>query len=363
MAGPAHESNFWKNMLHRKMKIEDDLKLDFNNVLIKPQKSKLLSRNDVNIETSYVFKWSRMDWNGVPIFAANMDSTGTFEVYDVLHRHKIVTAFHKFYGPEDYLNFCKGRDFIDPNYFAVSIGMGKDDIQHLKNIADVIDFKIICIDIANGYLSHLVEFCKSVRSSFPNNIIIAGNVVTGELVDELITNGRVDIVKIGIGPGSACTTRLQTGVGMPQLSAIIECAEVAHRIGGHIIGDGGITCPGDMAKAFGGGADFVMAVFAGHYENPGEVITENGNKYKLFYGMSSKHAMEKHFGTMKSYRSSEGRCVRIPLKGKINDTVLDYLGGLRSACTYINAESVNQIAKCTTFIRVAQQLNCSLLAT
>ena len=208
-------------------------------------------------------------------------------------------------------------------------------------------------------MQNVVEFCQRIRQREPEIILIAGNVATREMTEELIINGKVDIVKVGIGPGSACTTRLKTGVGMPQLSCIIECADAAHGAGGFIIADGGITCPGDMAKAFGGGADFVMVggQFAGHEENPGEVIEENGEKYKLFYGMSSEHAMNKHYGQMAKYRSSEGRVVKIKFKGHIQDTVLDYLGGLRSSCTYINAKCIKHIPKCTTFVRVNNQLN------
>ena len=208
-------------------------------------------------------------------------------------------------------------------------------------------------------LKKMVDFCRLVRDMFPNLIIVAGNVATREMVEELIINGKVDVVKVGIGPGSACLTRMKTGVGVPQLSAIIECSDAAHGLGGFIIGDGGITCPGDMSKAFGGGADFVMmgGQFAGHDENPGKVIEENGKKMKLFYGMSSEHAMNKHYGQMAKYRSSEGREIKIPYKGPLENTILDYLGGVRSTCTYINAKCIKHIPKCTTFILANQQLN------
>ena len=340
------------------MKIENDLKLDFNQVLIRPKRSTLNSRSGVSLERTFKFKWSPLSWTGIPVIASNMDCVGTFEVYDVLSKHKMITAFHKFYQVEDYKSFKETRD-IDPNYFAISTGIGKEELKKLEDIINVIDFNIICIDVANGYISTLVDFCKTVREKFPDKIIIAGNVVTREIVEELILNGKVDIVKVGIGPGSACTTRMKTGVGMPQLSAIIECSDAAHGVAGQIIGDGGITCPGDMSKAFGGGADFVMVggVFAGHDENPGEITEVGGKYYKKFYGMSSKHAMEKHYGVMNDYRSSEGRCVEIPLKGKLNDTILDYLGGVRSTCTYINAPTIKEISKCTTFVYVSQQLN------
>lgn len=338
-------------------KIESEVKLDFHNVLIRPKRTALNSRSEIELDRTFKFKYSNVEWYGKPIIAANMSTTGTFEIYNILSKHNIITALHKFYSIDDYYEFKKNSP--NPNLFMISTGIGDESFQKLKSIFEVIDCNWICIDIANGYISKLIEFCAKVREAFPNKIIIAGNVVTRELVEELILNGRVDIVKVGIGPGSACTTRIKTGVGMPQLSAIIECADAAHGVKGHIIGDGGITCPGDMGKAFGGGADFVMAggIFAGHEENPGEIIEENGIKYKVFYGMSSKHAMETHYGKMDKYRSSEGRHIKIKLKGKLEDTVLDYLGGLRSTCTYINAKNIKDMSKCTTFIRVTQQVN------
>jgi GMP reductase len=292
--------------------------------------------------------------------SANMDTTGTFEVYDVLSKYKIITVLHKFYTLNEYKN---KKDTLDPEYYAVSSGISDKDYEKLVEIMEIMDCKFICIDIANGYLDGMVSFCKRVREKFPDKIIMAGNVVTREIVEELILEGKVDIVKVGIGPGSACTTRLKTGVGMPQLSAILECADAAHGVGGHIISDGGITCPGDMAKAFGGGADFVMVggQFAGHDENPGEIIEEDGKKKKLFYGMSSEKAQEIHYGSMAKYRSSEGRVLKIPYKGSLHDTVSDYLGGLRSTCTYINSDCIKHMPRCTTFMQVNQQLNTSLV--
>lgn len=345
-------------------KIENGMKLDFGNVLIRPKRSTISSRSEVDLERNFNFYSKNKDddvdikWKGVPIIAANMDTIGTFEIYDKLKEYKIITALHKHYTLEDYLEKNKS-DRLDPEYFMVSTGISDNDYVKLKSILSNINCKWICIDVANGYMNKLVEFCKKVRDLYPEKIIVAGNVVTREMVEELILNGGVNVVKIGLGSGSGCLTRMKTGVGMPQLSAIIECADAAHGVGGHIISDGGITCPGDMAKAFGAGADFVMmgGMFAGHDENPGELIEENGEKYKLFYGMSSKHAMEKHYGRMNNYRSSEGRCIKVKYKGPINETVEDYLGGLRSTCSYINAYNIKNMPKCTTFVQVSQQLN------
>ena len=345
-------------------KIEADTKLDFSNVLIRPKRSTVSSRSEVDLEREFKFvnRKGGSTWKGIPVIAANMDTTGTFDVYKVLSKFNIITAMHKFYKASDFHEYAM-RNPLNPDLFMVSTGISDANFENLVEVMDNVDCNWICVDIANGYISKLVEFCKRVRERYPDKIIVAGNVVTREIVEELILTGGVDVVKVGIGPGSACLTRKQTGVGMPQLSAIIECADAAHGVGGHIIGDGGITCPGDLAKAFGGGADFVMmgGQFAGHDENPGELIEKpDGNKYKLFYGMSSQHAMEKHFGKMDSYRSSEGRKIEVKYKGALKDTVEDYLGGLRSTCTYINAKGMKQMAKCTTFLRVTQQLNTTL---
>ena len=339
-------------------KIESGEKLDFHNVLIRPKRSTLNSRSEVDLTRSFKFKYSPKQWNGVPIIAANMDSTGTFDVYKCLSTHKIVTALHKFYTLDDYRYFKQNYN-INTQYFMVSTGINNNAIKKLQDIFKIIDCDWICVDIANGYISNFVAFCRKVREAFPDKIIVAGNVVTREMVEELLTHGMVDVVKVGIGPGSACTTRLKTGVGMPQLSAVLECADAAHGMGGQIISDGGITCPGDMAKAFGGGADFVMmgGQFAGHDQNPGDIIEKNGKKYKSFHGMSSDKAQEKHYGKMEKYRSSEGRVITIPYKGDLDHTVLDYLGGLRSTCTYINSPTIKQMSKCTTFVKVFQQLN------
>ena len=339
-------------------KIESGEKFDFNHVLIRPKRSTINSRSQVNLERDFHFKYSSKKWKGIPIIAANMDTTGTFGVYEVLKNHSMITAMNKFYTLEDYLQYKQNNE-LDQRYFMVSTGIHDNDLEKLNSILSHIACDWICIDIANGYIESLITFCKRVRELYPDKIIVAGNVVTREIVEELILNGCVDIVKVGIGPGSACTTRIKTGIGMPQLSAVLECADAAHGVDGHIISDGGITCPGDMAKAFGAGADFVMmgGQFAGHDQNPGEVIEENGKAYKMFYGMSSDKAQQTYYGKMNQYRSSEGRVMKIPYKGDLNTTILNYLGGIRSTCTYINARTIKQMAKCTTFVRVSQQVN------
>jgi GMP reductase len=341
------------------MRIEDEVKLDFKDVLIRPKRSTLSSRKEVDLNRTYKFKHSGQTWTGVPIMASNMDGVGTFNMASVLQQHKMFTCLVKSYNA-DVNNFLGHQ--LDLNHFAVSTGTSENDFQKLRIILTGLNLKFICIDIANGYSEHFGDFVSKVRSEFPDKIIIAGNVVTADMTQELILRGA-DIVKVGIGPGSVCTTRIQTGVGYPQLSAIIECADAAHGLGGHIIADGGCVCPGDVAKAFGAGADFVMlgGMLAGHDEGGGQKYEDfNYNPKKIFiefYGMSSDTAMEKHSGGVAEYRSSEGRTVRIPYKGPVHHTVLDLLGGLRSACTYVGAPSLKQLSKCTTFIKVNRQIN------
>ena len=334
-------------------------KLDFHQVLIEPKRSNLNSRSEVQLERTFTFQ-NGQTWTGIPIIAANMSTTGTFEVYEVLKEHKILTALHKFYTLDD---FVERKHTLDPEYFMVSTGISDVDYNKLCSICEIINIKWICIDIANGYIPKMLEFCQKVRKQFPDKIIVGGNIATPDIVPTLCMEGGVDIIKCGVGPGSACTTRLKTGVGMPQLSCIMDCGDAAHGVGRHIIGDGGITCPGDLSKAFCGGADFVMmgGVFAGHLENPGEIIEKmvNGEmkKFKQFYGMSSTHAMLKYYGKKNDYRASEGKLVEVPYKGMMKDTLEDYLGGLRSTCTYIGAKCIKHMSKCTTFILVGQQLN------
>lgn len=502
-------------------------KLDFNQVLIEPKRSNLNSRSEVELERTFSFS-NGQTWTGVPIIAANMATTGTFEMYKELQKHKMLTALHKFYDADDYKQFsyqCELHgDTFDPDFYMVSTGISDSDFEKLVRISQVVTVKWICIDIANGYIPNMLTFCQRVRASFPGAILVGGNIATPDMVTTLCIEGGIDVIKCGIGPGclqsgtqilmknnktgkqgrdvfkaieeieigdevinmygnpvkvtnvwnrgqkrvmklktayynecltltpdhelyvfddlrdefrwkcaidvdidhdfvlcpcnlsenytpdagdykerfilhsivqklvlneeaetwdievdcpthsfvanntivhnSACTTRLKTGVGMPQLSCIMECADAAHGIGKFIVGDGGITSPGDLSKAFCGGADFVMmgGVFAGHDENPGELIEKPSadgttQKFKLFYGMSSTHAMLTHYGKKNSYRASEGKVVEVPYKGKLIDTIEDYLGGVRSTCTYIGAKCIKHMPKCTTFVLVGQQLN------
>ncbi|MCI5081908.1 MAG: GMP reductase [Saprospiraceae bacterium] len=341
------------------MRIENEIKLGFKDVMFRPKRSTLRSRSQVSLKRTFRFRHGAEAWEGIPVMAANMDTVGTFEIASVLAQHQMFTAIHKHYSLEDWARFMRTADANIVEHIAVSSGTSQQDGEKLGAIlAQHPALRFICIDVANGYSEYFVDFVKQTRDRFPERVIMAGNVVTGEMVEELLLSGA-DVVKVGIGPGSVCTTRIKTGVGYPQLSAIIECADAAHGLGGQIISDGGCKTPGDVAKAFGGGADFVMlgGMFAGHDESAGELITEAGQQYKLFYGMSSDTAMEKYSGGVANYRASEGKTVKIAYRGPVEETVRDILGGVRSTCTYVGAIKLKELTKRTTFIRVMEQAN------
>jgi len=341
------------------MRVEYDIKLGFKDVMFRPKRSTLKSRSQVSLQRTFKFMHTSIEWTGVPIMAANMDTVGTFEMAAKLAEKDMFTAMHKHYSLDEWNAFLSNAPKGIENNIAVSTGTGEKDLEKVVAIfAANPQLKFICIDVANGYSEHFVAFVKSARQQFPDKVIIAGNVVTGEMVEELLLAGA-DIIKVGIGPGSVCTTRVKTGVGYPQLSAIVECADAAHGLGGQIISDGGCSVPGDVAKAFGAGADFVMlgGMLAGHDESGGQVVERDGKKYKQFYGMSSATAMEKHVGGVANYRASEGKTVEVEYRGAVEATVQDILGGVRSTCTYVGASQLKELTKRTTFIRVAEQEN------
>jgi GMP reductase len=368
------------------MRIEDEVKLDYSDVLIRPKRSTLGSRKEVRMERKFQFANYDRDiaqpepdeyhYEGIPIMASNMDGVGTFEMADRLAEFKVFTCLVKTYSVQQLVDYFDSDMPMRREYVAMSIGIKDEDQHKFRTVYEQVgdQLKYVCIDVANGYSQRFIEYVKEFRQQYPGIVIIAGNVVTADQTQELILSGA-DIVKVGIGPGSVCTTRIQTGVGYPQLSAVIECADAAHGLGGHIIADGGCTCPGDVAKAFAGGADFVMlgGMLAGHDEGGGEVITKTfvtnelssdgynrvseQKQFVQFYGMSSKTANDKHFEGLKDYRSSEGRTVLVPYRGPVVVTLQDVLGGVRSTLTYVGANKLKQLNKCTTFIKVHNQFN------
>lgn len=340
------------------MHIEETLKLDFKDVLIRPKRSTLTSRSQVELQREFVFHHSKKTYHGIPIIAANMDSTGTMEMAQTLGQHQLSVALHKHYSEEELITYFSALENKSTAFY--SMGITQSDFDKFSAVMSKAQNAIeyVCIDVANGYTEGFINFVKKVRGNFPHLTIMAGNVVTGDITEELILAGA-DIVKVGIGPGSVCTTRKMTGVGYPQLSAVIECADAAHGLGGQICADGGCVVPGDLAKAFGGGADFIMlgGMLAGHDECAGEVIERDGKQFKRFYGMSSRAAMDKYAGGVAKYRASEGKEVLLPYRGPVEASLQDILGGVRSACTYVGAHKLKELTKRTTFIRVTQQLN------
>ena len=339
------------------MRIERDLKLTFADVLIRPKRSTLISRSDVNLVREFTFRHTEETWDGVPIVAANMDTTGLFSIAEILQGHKMLTCTQKFYSTKEFSDAWGNG--VDSEFIAVTCGSTDESFELLKRkMATNKGLKMICIDVANGYREVFLNFVKKVRGAFPEKIIIAGNVATREMTEALILAGA-DIVKVGIGPGSVCTTRKVAGVGYPQLSAISECADAAHGLNGHVMSDGGCSSPGDVAKAFAAGADFVMlgGMLAGHDESGGELIEDSEGAYKSFYGMSSAKAMETHYGEIAEHRAPEGKEVRVPYRGSLEVTIQSILGGLRSACSYVGARRIKDLPKCTTFIRVSMTTN------
>ena len=337
------------------MRIIEDVKLDYKDVLIIPKRSTLSSRSQVKLKRAFTFR-SGNSWTGVPIIAANMDGVGTLDMDLQLAKMDLMVALTKHIEEVDLAERFK----LHLNSSIYSMGITDSDLQKFQFVysAAQAPYMRVCVDVANGYTQSFVDFIKRFRDKYPNIVLMAGNVVTPEMTEELILAG-VDIVKVGIGPGSVCTTRKITGIGYPQLSAVIECADAAHGLQGHIIADGGCSVPGDVVKAFAAGADFVMlgGMLAGHREGGASPFGDN-----KFYGMSSDTAMDLHNGGVAEYRSSEGKTVEIPYRGEVTPTIREILGGLRSACTYVGASELKELSKRTTFVRVTQQLNNSLNA-
>jgi GMP reductase len=342
------------------MRIETDVKLDFKDVLIRPKRSTLNSRNEVDIERSFRFYHTGSEWKGFPLIAANMDVTGTLAMAKALGRHGAMTALHKHYPEGALVEFFAGDDAAHAFY---SIGVNAADLEKFAAVRKRVSVRFLCIDVANGYSEKFLDTVKRVRDENPKAVIMAGNVVTGDMTEALILAGA-DIVKIGIGPGSVCTTRRVTGVGYPQLSAIIECADAAHGLKGQVCADGGCTVPGDVAKAYGAGADFVMlgGMLAGHDECEGEIRWEERDGEKVpvgmsFHGMSSEAAMKKYSGGVAHYRAAEGKSVETPYRGAVENTLAEIMGGVRSMMTYIGATQLKEVPKRTTFVHVTAQTN------
>ena len=364
------------------MKINNETKLDFDDVLLLPQRSILKSRSEIKLERSFQFYHSPRVWVGTPIMCANM-SFCSFSMARELSKHKMIACLHKYHNIEDLITyFINNPENID--YTFISIGYKKSDLDYLLQFKNKTNIQPnICIDVPNGHMDVFVKYCKSVRDHFPDSIIMAGNVTNVSSTQELIIYGGVDIVKVGIGGGSACTTRFLTGCGMPQLSCCIENAYVAHGLQngnkklGLICSDGGHKNAGDVCKALCADADFVMlgGYFAGSdpcdgewdYEDKVEHNNEMSridahNTYRTkktftYYGMSTHHSQEIYENNIKDYRASEGTKITVKYKGKIDIIIQELLGGIRSCCCYIGSNSIKNMSKCAEFCKVNQLHN------
>ena len=342
-------------------------KLDFRDALIVPRKTSIHSRKDVSLSRHITFK-NNVCWEGTPIIASNMDTVSNLETFKVLSKYDYITCFPKFYN-KIWLNQSVPEELAHTDHYMISCGVSEYDITMASKLINKLalmghNVKFVCIDVANGYMTSVNDACIKMRYMHPNIVLVAGNVVTPEATYDLIENAGVDIVKIGIGSGSVCTTRLKAGVGYPQLAAVLDCCHAAHSAKGYIISDGGIIHPCDISKAFGAGADFVMcgSMFAGHIESPGEVFEDPHDLclYKKLYGMSSYTANEKYNDGLQEYRAAEGKEVTILIKGSLHDTIKDINGSLRSTCTYTNSKSIGELEKNVRFIEVAHHHNTSL---
>lgn len=347
------------------MRILPDIKLDFSDILLVPKRSTIESRKEINLERVFHFRYSTMPWAGIPIISSNMTSVTTPKVAEKMLEHHMLAC-----QPKN-VRFPFSSDDLIP-----SVGLNSD-------YGDF-EYGFLCVDVPNGYIENIVSLTKAIRDLHQERVtLIVGNVVTAEQTEALILAGA-DIIKIGIGGGSACSTRIKTGVGMPQLSAVIECADAAHGLNGLIISDGGCQVTGDVCKAFAAGADFVMlgGMLAGHEENAKICITCEGTgsistldlvhsikctycdglgKNYDFYGSSSERSNNETAGGLKNYRASEGWEIKLPNRGSIENTLQDIEGGLRSACAYVGAKNLKSLSKCATFVQVNRQANISLL--
>jgi len=332
------------------MRIDNDPKLDFDDVLIRPKRSEAPSRATVVLQREYRFLNSGATWKGIPIVASNMDTVGTMAMAKALGP-EMMTCLHKYYSEDKLIDFFSKDVHRGSTFFT--LGIKDDEFEKLRTVKSKADFRFVCVDAANGYTKYFVERVKRIRETFPDLTIMAGNVATPDMVQELLISGAADIVKIGIGPGSVCTTRMMTGVGYPQLSAIIECADAAHGLRGHVCADGGCRSPGDVVKAFAAGADFVMlgGMLAGHDECEGEWVEKDDKRVEMaFYGMSSRTALDRYAGGRRDYRACEGREAAVPYKGPVKETIQGITGGIRSACAYVGATRLKDLSKCTTFV-------------
>ncbi len=342
------------------MRIIEEEQLDFSDVLIQPKCSKILSRSQVNLERE--FKWydennEKHTISCIPVGCSNMGTVGTVKMAELMVKKNHFSCLEKHISTTEIDALFERLTEHERDLVVPSIGI-KEDTKDLFYLYDKWDLKMIMIDVPNGYIPSLIERIKEIRNHCTRSFIIAGNVVDSAGVVQIIDAGA-NCSKVGLGNGSVCRTREKTGVGRPQLSTIVETADTCHQRGAYVMADGGVTCPGDVCKAFGAGADFVIAgsMFAGCDEADGECITVGNKHFKQYYGMSSHFAQEKHFGGIRKYSASEGREKLIPCTGSLESVLQDIDGGLKSCCTYIGCDKMKNFSRHTTFYKVHNQLN------
>ena len=319
----------------------------FDDVLLKPKYSIMGSRRNTNVSTTLNSRLSLR----LPIVSANMDTVTGPEMARTIAGLGGLAILHRFCSVEDNVNYFLDavRDSsVDRKLVGVSIGISRDEAtERAKALANA-GATTFCIDIAHGAQSKAVSQYRWLRESYPDAFIIVGNFGTAESIrDFKVQCGNTthpDVFKIGIGPGAACETRVKTGVGVPQLYAVWECAQ-EHAV----IADGGCRTPGDVCKALAAGAQAVMmgSMLAGTRESPGQVThREDGRKYKRYAGSAAG-------GYAEGWKTSEGAEFYIPYKGSVIPIVRDIEGGLRSSMTYLNAGTLKEYTENAEFIRVS----------
>ncbi|MEK6555586.1 MAG: IMP dehydrogenase [Bdellovibrionota bacterium] len=319
--------------------------LTYDDVLCFPQKSDVRSRRDPDLTT-------RLTKNiniKLPFISANMDTVTEHEMAIAMDQQGGVGILHRFMSISDQVSQVEKIKESGARVIIASIGVNQDFKDRAKALVDS-GVNVITIDIAHGHSVSMLETLKWLKDTYPQVEVIAGNIASPQAARDLIEAGA-DAIKVGIGPGSMCTTRIITGCGVPQLTAVALCAEVTTEMGIPLIADGGIKTSGDVVKALAAGADTVMfgSILSGTLEPPGP----NRHGKKEYRGMASKAAQVSWRGGVPEGMAPEGEMTLVPIKGRVSDVVAEMAGGLRSGMSYINATSVVEIRDKAFFLEMS----------
>ena len=319
--------------------------LTFDDVLIIPSKSEVRSRRDPKL-TSQLTKTKSIE---TPILSANMDTITEYDMAFAMHQMGAIGILHRFVTIQEQAQFVAQLKTQGVNHIAASIGVNDDYQERAKALIQA-GANIITIDIAHGHSVLMMDVMKWMKDKFPTVDLIAGNVATPDAVVDLIEAGA-DAIKVGIGPGSMCTTRIITGAGVPQLTAIAMCAQAAAPYQVPVIADGGIKTSGDIVKAFAAGASTVMlgSMLSGTIETPGEI--KHGRKQ--YRGMASRAAQESWRGGVPTGMAPEGESTYVSVKGHVKDVISELTGGIRSGMSYVNANQLSEIKDKARFIEMS----------